>query len=649
MICAATVRDATGNVTQIADWSFTNCTGIDCKYGIQNSAQVMELMSIFGPLIYAGCFAASLSSALTTLVSSFKIFQALCRDKLYPGIYFFAKGYGKTDEPYRSYVLSVAVVIIFNLIARLDSIAPIITNFFMATYALINFSCVHASLQKSPAWRPAFKYYNPWLSLIGGVMCTVIMFFTSWWTALITFIIIILLCFYVKIRKPDANWGSSTQSQLYTTALDSAATLSITEEHIKTYRPQILVMTGAPNARPPLVHFANAITKKMSLLVIGHCIQELQTKRNRDYITKESIRWLAKHKIRGFYALADGFPMGQASRTLMANVGLGKLRPNLVLLGHKSDWQTCLPEERDEYFKVIQHAFDMHLAVGVLRVEGGLDYSHVIESLHQEEESKGAALNGSSGSLSTVTSDSVQAVSYQNLRTNLNVEEQNTTNGIGGLVSKKKPPQEYKYTSGESVPTCVIDNMLRFTTKQPKGTIDVWWLFDDGGLTVLIPYILTTRSQWSQCSMRVFFLANKKTDMASEQRRMAELLGKFRIEFSDVIMIPDVQKPAKKETMSDFNELIGKFVGDSDEEKGQVISEAELLALKDKTNRHLRIRELLLEHSGQASMIVMTLPVPTVGTVSAPLYLAWLETLTKDLPPFLLVRGSQSSVLTFYS
>jgi solute carrier family 12 sodium/potassium/chloride transporter 2 len=31
------------------------------------------------------------------------------------------------------------------------------------------------------------------------------------------------------------------------------------------------------------------------------------------------------------------------------------------------------------------------------------------------------------------------------------------------------------------------------------------------------------------------------------------------------------------------------------------------------------------------------------------LYLVWLELLTRDMPPTLLVRGNQSSVLTFYS
>jgi solute carrier family 12 (sodium/potassium/chloride transporter), member 2 len=57
-------RDATGNVAQLEDWSFLNCDARNCTYGLQNSFQVIELVSAFGPLIYAGCFAATLSSAL---------------------------------------------------------------------------------------------------------------------------------------------------------------------------------------------------------------------------------------------------------------------------------------------------------------------------------------------------------------------------------------------------------------------------------------------------------------------------------------------------------------------------------------------------------------------------------------------------------
>jgi len=78
------------------------------------------------------------------------------------------------------------------------------------------------------------------------------------------------------------------------------------------------------------------------------------------------------------------------------------------------------------------------------------------------------------------------------------------------------------------------------------------------------------------------------------------------------------------------------------------IDDIELKSMREKTNRHLRLRELLLEHSRYANFIVMTLPIPRRNG-SAPLYMAWMECLTRDMPPFLLVRGNQDSVLTFYS
>lgn len=55
--------------------AFLNCRPHECVYGLHNSFQVIELVSVFGPLIYAGCFAATLSSALASLVSAPKVFQ----------------------------------------------------------------------------------------------------------------------------------------------------------------------------------------------------------------------------------------------------------------------------------------------------------------------------------------------------------------------------------------------------------------------------------------------------------------------------------------------------------------------------------------------------------------------------------------------
>ena len=52
------------------------------------------------------------------LVSLFFLLQCLCRDKIYPYIGFFAKGYGKNDEPLRAYVLTYFIALAFILIGE---------------------------------------------------------------------------------------------------------------------------------------------------------------------------------------------------------------------------------------------------------------------------------------------------------------------------------------------------------------------------------------------------------------------------------------------------------------------------------------------------------------------------------------------------
>lgn len=44
-----------------------------------------------------------------------------------------------------------------------------------------------------------------------------------------------------------------------------------------------------------------------------------------------------------------------------------------------------------------------------------------------------------------------------------------------------------------------------------------------------------------------------------------------------------------------------------------------------------------------------SMPIARKETISDFLYMAWLDILTKDLPPTLLIRGNHKSVLTFYS
>ncbi|XP_076339954.1 solute carrier family 12 member 2-like isoform X4 [Tachypleus tridentatus] len=671
-------RDSNGIVALAENGTLsliTNCSlaeGGKCEYGSMNFFQVMELISAFGPLIYAGIFAATLSSALASLVSAPKVFQALCKDNIFPKIEYFAKGYGKSGEPRRGYILAFAIALACVIIGDLNAIAPIISNFFLAAYCLINFSCFHASFVRSPGFRPAFKYYNKWVSLIGAILCVAVMFIINWWTALITYAIILALYIYIQHRKPDVNWGSSTQAQTYKSALSSVVKLNQVEEHVKNYRPQILLLTGNPNSRPPLVDFAYSITKKLSLLLCGNIHKDRLSQRARNVLNKQATRWLQERKIKAFYSLVEEESFSHGVRSLVQLVGLGKLRPNVLLMGYKHNWQVCNEEEVLEYFNVIHGVFDMHLSLGILRLQEGLDYSEYIDT-----EEIGAVDASGKGTVSSVPPGFDRDPSYADFPRNVSsaqlsqggsspestppatpaatrsMLQTSISKNPEGQIASTPPPSSTQVMKGLSkdIPKDILSSVNQFQRKQKKGTIDVWWLYDDGGLTMLIPYLLTTRAQWSGCKLRVFSLANKKDELDREQRNMAALLSKFRIDYSDVTVIPDIVKPPQESSKREFDALLAKWKSshDDDENNPLIISESEVLALKDKTRRHIRLRELLLHYSRDASLIVMTLPMPRKGTCSAPMYMAWLEILTRDMPPFLLLRGNQTSVLTFYS
>jgi Solute carrier family 12 len=62
---------------------------------------------------------------------------------------------------------------------------------------------------------------------------------------------------------------------------------------------------------------------------------------------------------------------------------------------------------------------------------------------------------------------------------------------------KQKKTDGFTYTGpgGQPLSKDVINSLSQFTRKQRKGTIDVWWLYDDGG------EILNVLSVSSFCSL----------------------------------------------------------------------------------------------------------------------------------------------------
>lgn len=89
---------------------------------------------------------------------------------------------------------------------------------------------------------------------------------------------------------------------------------------------------------------------------------------------------------------------------------------------------------------------------------------------------------------------------------------------------------------------------------------------------------------------------------------MANLLAKLRIEYSSLTMLQGITDKPKEETIIMHQNLLKGFLEGQNEKV--FVTETEIHQLEEKTNRHLRLREMLLKHSSDASLIVMSLPMP---------------------------------------
>jgi len=111
-------------------------------------------------------------------------------------------------------------------------------------------------------------------------------------------------------------------------------------------------------------------------MVCGHVVKTQMNQRTREAYSRRMYQWLRDHKIKAFYSLADniGFKglivifdvihelknkisficIPEGASSLMQLSGIGKMKPNMLLMGYKRDWSDCLQEDLDDYFGVIQ-------------------------------------------------------------------------------------------------------------------------------------------------------------------------------------------------------------------------------------------------------------------------------------------------------
>lgn len=75
------------------------------------------------------------------------------------------------------------------------------------------------------------------------------------------------------------------------------------------------------------------------------------------------------------------------------------------------------------------------------------------------------------------------------------------------------------------------------------GSIDVWWIVQDGQLLLLLAYILQRHRTWKKCSIRLFAVASEGDDIESIETELDMYLTLMRINVDSISVIP-ISRPS---------------------------------------------------------------------------------------------------------
>jgi amino acid transporter len=165
----------------------------------------MAQVATWGPIIFIGLAAATLSSAIGSLLIAPRTLQALTGDKVFPSQKvngWLNKGKGEANEPLNATYITLVIAFVVIILGDVNMVAKIVSQFFMVTYGALCLISVLEHFAASPSYRPSFKS-RWWISLIGTIGCFTMMLLMEVFAAL--FALAVMLLIYISVRRTNKN------------------------------------------------------------------------------------------------------------------------------------------------------------------------------------------------------------------------------------------------------------------------------------------------------------------------------------------------------------------------------------------------------------------------------------------------------------
>ena len=287
--------------------------------------------SAWKPIVIAGLLGATFSSALSSMVGAPRILLALGQKNILPSSTFFSKVDTK-GEPRNAVYFTMVVAVISLLFRDLNAIAPLITMFFLITYAMINVVVLIEQNLSLPSFRPMIKV-PIWVPLLGTIGCFFVMFIINPVVTMIS--ITIVVTFYAMLLKKELiSTKGDVRSGLFTAIADWATKISndlSPQKESRAWQPEMLVPIESPKEMKGAYRALYALTyPKGSIKVLGMLLGG-QEERLRTYLP-ELIDSFNDANISTSYTLVDGDDFGKTVCISMQALETAFFKPNTIFL-----------------------------------------------------------------------------------------------------------------------------------------------------------------------------------------------------------------------------------------------------------------------------------------------------------------------------
>lgn len=202
------------------------------------------------------------------------------------------------------------------------------------TFFVMNLACFLLKIGSAPNFRPAFKFFSWQAAMCGSLASAAAMFFIDDTYAAAAICLVVFLFSLIHYLSPPKRWGDVSQNLIYHQVRKYL--LRLKPEHIKFWRPQIILLVNNPRHNTRLIQLCNSM-KKGALYILGHVIVTSDFNSGVDEARLQQSAW-ANYisdipRLKAFVQLTMSPSITWGIRNLILSAGLGGMRPNIAVLG----------------------------------------------------------------------------------------------------------------------------------------------------------------------------------------------------------------------------------------------------------------------------------------------------------------------------